>query len=163
MPVQLDTVIAEIEARVTAVYPSVLFRRGEREFATNDFPPRVVWVYGGETYDAPEKSRDNPRSLATAVATLYAHIWGVSRESAIAIRQNIHVAAYHVAYGSFEPVGTSFEELEQRHAEYGASCRFEMQFRMPVPDATVPEVMITGFLPAGDSVAGDGILQCGET
>jgi hypothetical protein len=146
------------------VYPTCLFQRGERDLARGDRPPRVVWVLGAETYEPPEKTSDNPRSLATAVATVTAHIWGRDRDSAKALRHNVHVAAYRAAWGSFEPVSTSAEELEQRVIEHGAVLQFEMRFRIPVPDQTVPEVLITGFSPdLTNATPGDGILQCGET
>lgn len=159
----LRTVLDAIEARITAVDPTVVFAFGARRLAEKTNPPRVVWVPVPGTYDAAEKQNDNPRSLATRVDVVEAHCWAADDASAELLRDSVHAAGYNVAY-DFDPLSHRWGDDEDTWLSEGALTVLTFQIRVQVGDVTRPTTKITGIVPdTSDAVPGDGFLNCGET
>jgi len=133
--------------------------RGERSLKTNGVPPQVVWVAEGSNFEAPEKTRANPRALRTEVVQVTAHLWADDFDALEAMKVDAVNVVHAAAYGSYEV--TSATRIQPDWVTHGTAMQLAFSFRIPVNERPKTTVVPTAFV-AAPSVAGDGILDSGD-
>lgn len=130
--------------------------------ATGFMRPRYVWVPTRDGFGPPERSGGSQRQVLTRFAGLELHLWADTLDDAETRINNVIVAWLAVANTSvvFDAITWHTDSAIGR----GIPVVLGMRVKVPVTRASMPTVRPTTVEhdPSG-AVAGDGILQTGET
>lgn len=160
---RLQTVLDGIQTRITALYPNVTYRTGDK-FLEEKIPnARVVWVPGKDLYEASRDGRHKmPRSVKTRRAEVIAYCFHNSFGNCEEL-VNWTVLAFHRECG----VAGAVDEgtwSQPGWLEFGYLCELRFLVDIPITDVLPTTVVLTGStFDTSTTVHADGLLDAGET
>jgi hypothetical protein len=168
----VSALLAELEAVMREVYPTITFGLGEKDLARNDSgPPRVVWIPTQVTHGPPRKEKSTERRILTRDVTVVAHCWAADTTSPSPLThydaceklvQDLLVKLHKSAWGSIRMGGE--EWAQSSHADQGHAALLTFVASVPVEARTYQTVQITALQPdIAGSIAGDSQVDWAET
>ncbi len=147
---------ANLATLETAMPGVACFFGGRYLHQLDSIPPRIVWVPSSEPFTAASKSVEPPdKSIATRMATVSAHVWGISYDQTEAMLHNL-VSMLHKHFQGVSAWGSAeWGEVQNSQDAYlGWLAILPVSFGVPVLDKlmTLPTAPTDESAPAtGDT------------
>lgn len=163
---KLSPLFEEIEKLLLVRYrdaaPTLTFGRGAKDIHASDSFPRVVWVPRQGAFSPIEKTTRKTRRITTRTLTILAHCWGADVDAASELVSEVVLALHRTAWGSLILDGEDWPEDAVTQAGVVATVGFSI--RIPVEEPARDTVIPTATAwDTSDTIAGDGLLDAGET
>ena len=142
------------------------YKQGVRELATNDTPPRIVWVPSQDQFMVPDVSDMNARTLWTRWSGVDAHVWGKDEEATEELVHRLAVALKkaYPSTSALQMVGGRWVTQDLQDAGWAKKGEvYVLSFALGIPVTREPFDLLKVIDIAHEpGVAGDGVLTCDE-
>jgi len=171
--------IGDLDTLVDAVMPDVVTEvagtthdLSTRAIDENADAPRIVWVPDGDQWGAPQKrprgGGSTGRALATVMAGVIVHVWGIDRAQTWALVCAVVRSLKKHCGGAdeFMRIGRGAWQSTQGAMTRGESYQLAVSVAIDVPALPDPPRIVrvtSATVEAPDAVAGDGFIDASET